>query len=244
MVRVQEICIDRWEITTVDRQSGRDLSPYYPPLSAQVRKVFDIWQIERFKYGELSARALPLPEFPAWQMTENFEPMAVSRGGVIPQGYLSRDVARRACSNAGKRLCRLNEWKRACRGKAQREFPYGNSYVVGACNVGRVIHAAAVLHGNASMGHLDPRLNLVWERGRDPLLRPTGATKSCVSRWQDDSIFDMVGNLDEWVDDDNGGFVGGFYARATTKGCEARVTAHPSSYFDYSTGARCCRDIE
>jgi sulfatase modifying factor 1 len=105
-----------------------------------------------------------------------------------------------------------------------------------------LIHAAAVLHGNASVGHLDPRLNLVWEGDADPLLRRTGTTQTCVSRWQDGGLYDMVGNLDEWVDDDDGGFVGGFYARATTKGCESRITKHPASYFDYSTGARCCRD--
>jgi len=209
-----------------------------------LKRVFDTWQIERSNSGDAQARLLPLPELPAWQLTDDFEPVAVSRGGVVPQAYLSRDVAMRACLNAGKRLCRLTEWKHACRGHQQREFPYGNTYVSGACNVGRLIHSAAVLHGNASVGHLDPRLNLVWERDNDPLLRLTGSTKSCVSRWHDDGILDMVGNLDEWVDDEAGGFVGGFYARSTTKGCEARVKVHPPSYFDYSTGARCCCDVK
>jgi hypothetical protein len=110
--------------------------------------------------------------------------------------------------------------------------------------VNRNVHAAVVLHGNASMGHLDPRMNLVIERGVDPLLRPTGSTATCVSVWGTDGIYDMAGNLDEWVDDDDGGFVGGFYARMTTKGCDARVRAHPASYLDYSTGTRCCRDID
>ncbi len=243
MVQVGGSCVDRWEIMTVDRKTRRDLSPYYPPLPSLLRRTFDTWQIERLTMGDPQARLLPLPSLPEWQLEEDFEPMAVSRGGVVPQAYLSRDLARRACANAGKRLCRLDEWKTACRGSQQRDFPYGNSYVSGACNVGRLIHAASVLHGNASMGHLDPRLNLVWERDSDPLLHPTGTTRTCVSHWHDDGIFDMVGNLDEWVDDDSGGFVGGFYARATTKGCDARVKAHPPIYYDYSTGARCCRDV-
>jgi formylglycine-generating enzyme len=243
MVRVDNICVDRWEIMTVDRKTRRELSPYYPPLPSLLRRTYDVWQVERLNSGDARARLLPLPDLPEWQLTDEFEPMAVSRGGVIPQGYLSCDIARRACSNAGKRLCRLDEWKRACRGQQQRQFPYGNAYVGGACNVWRLLHAAAVLHGNASVGHLDPRMNLVWERESDPLLHTTGGTPACVSQWRDDGLFDMVGNLDEWVDDDGGGFVGGFYARATTKGCDSRVTAHPASYFDYSTGARCCRDI-
>ena len=244
MVRTASVCIDRWELSTVDKRTGRALSPYYPPSPLLLRRVLDIWQIERLSYGDRVARSLPLPQLPDWEISGDFEPMAVSRADVVPQGYLSRDLARRVCENAGKRLCRLDEWKAACRGIKQREFPYGSTYVPGACNVGRTVHSAFVLHGNSSMGHLDPRLNLVVERGVDPLLRTTGATSTCASPWRDDAILDMVGNLDEWIDDDDGGFVGGFYARATTKGCDSRVKAHPPSYYDYSTGARCCRPVE
>lgn len=39
-------------------------------------------------------------------------------------------------------------------------------------------------------------------------------------------------------------FLGGFYARSTANGCEAKVTNHASTYYDYSTGVRCCRDAE
>jgi hypothetical protein len=52
----------------------------------------------------------------------------------------------------------------------------------------------------------------------------------------------MVGNLDEWVDDLEGTFKGGFYARRTTGGCSTQITNHGPTYFDYSTGVRCCRD--
>lgn len=52
----------------------------------------------------------------------------------------------------------------------------------------------------------------------------------------------MVGNVDEWVED--GMFLGGFYSRSTTQGCEAKVSVHASTYYDYSTGTRCCRDAE
>ncbi len=244
MVRTANVCIDRWEISPLDKKSGRELSPLYPPAPTLLRRVLDVWQVERLSYGDPVARGLELPLVEDWQVAGGFEVKAVSRPGVLPQGYLSRDLAKRACENAGKRLCRLSEWKAACRGQAQREFPYGDHYVIGACNVSRVFHAAHVLHGNSSLGHLDPRMNLVIERGVDPLLRPTGATKTCASVWGNDAVYDMVGNLDEWVEDDDGGFVGGFYARTTTKGCEARVRSHGPSYYDYSTGARCCRSIE
>jgi hypothetical protein len=114
-------------------------------------------------------------------------------------------------------------------------------YEHGACNVWREHHPSALLHGNAARYHDDPRNHLVELDGR-PLLRATGATSSCASRWGDDAVFDMVGNLDEWVADEGGTFVGGFFSRATRAGCFARVSSHVASYSDYSTGARCCRD--
>jgi formylglycine-generating enzyme required for sulfatase activity len=91
------------------------------------------------------------------------------------------------------------------------------------------------------VGHTDPRLNLIVERGKDSVLRLTGATDGCVSRWPSGEVHDMVGNLDEWVADPSGVFVGGFYARATKEGCEARIASHSPLYYDYSLGTRCCR---
>ncbi len=243
MVRVQDYCIDRWEVSLVDRSSGARLSPYFPPHPNLLRRVRDVWLIERENFGDDAARAMPLPDLPAVQLTGQFVPMAVSQAGVVPQGYLSYTLARQACANAGKRLCTEDEWVHACRGVRQKRFPYGSQYVRGKCNVHRMLHPAHVLHGNSSIGHSDPRLNLVVERGVDPLLRLTGATSSCASKWSDDEIlYDMVGNLDEWIDDESGRFVGGFYSRMTTMGCESRITSHSPSYYDYSLGTRCCTD--
>jgi hypothetical protein len=90
------------------------------------------------------------------------------------------------------------------------------------------------------MGHSDPRLDLVQAED-GPLLRPTGATPECASRWGDDAIYDMVGNLDEWIDDPEGTFVGGFFSRSTKNGCDASVRTHPFAYWDYSLGVRCCQ---
>ena len=158
-----------------------------------------------------------------------------------PNGYLTGVVAEAACAAAGKRLCTLDEFVTACRGQDDTLFPYGDTYEDGVCNVFREEHPAAILHGNASIGHLDPRLDRVISHGR-PLLQRTGESPACRSRWGDDAIYDMVGNLDEWVDEGPGAFAGGFYSRSTRSGCEALVTAHPKGYLDYSTGVRCCRD--
>ena len=240
MVRVQDYCIDRWEISLVDRDTDLPLSPYYPPHPLLLRRAYDVWQVERENFGDESARRVPLPDLPPAQLGAKFAPMAVSRADVVPQGYLTYHLARDACSNAGKRLCTEEEWVGACEGARQRKFPYGSHYVRGRCNVHRALHPAHILHGNSSIGHTDPRLNLVMENGTDPLLRLTGGTAGCASRWGEDRIYDMVGNLDEWIEDEGGVFVGGFYSRMTTQGCRSRISSHAPSYYDYSLGARCC----
>ncbi|MEZ4234344.1 MAG: SUMF1/EgtB/PvdO family nonheme iron enzyme [Polyangiaceae bacterium] len=240
MQRVADFCVDRWEVRT-ETLNGEPLSPFYPPDFRILNKIRKVWMLERPRVGPERARALPLPPLPVWQR-QRFKVRAVSQPGVIPQGYMSYYMAKRACAAAGKRLCSDDEWQLACEGQGKTKFPYGPDYVAGRCNVFREFHPADVLHLDASSGHRDPRLNLVLENGNDPGLRDTGATKSCVSEWSGGGIYDMVGNLDEWVEDPRGRFRGGFYSRNTRSGCEAKVASHPAGYFDYSTGARCCAD--
>jgi sulfatase modifying factor 1 len=227
-------CIDRYEASLVDLKAGRRLSPYYHPTRAQTIASYTEW----LRKAEGAALGVPAP--PEFQLLEDFEPRAEVEAGVTPSGYLSANVAQLACENAGKRLCSLEEWVFACRGEASRKFPYGDRYQEGRCNVFREAHPAQLLHGDASSGHLDPRLNLV-QGSAGPLLRKTGATETCRSVWDNDAAYDLVGNLDEWVSAPEGAFVGGFYARGTREGCESKVSSHPRSYFDYSLGVRCCR---
>lgn len=241
MVDVQgAFCIDRYEASLVDAVSGQRLSPYYHPTRGQALKSFEFWQNESKQVGPGWARRMPLPDLPAWQREREPQPKAVSEAGQVPSGYLSGELAQAVCERAGKRLCNEGEWVTACKGQAQQKFPYGPEYRHGVCNVLRDSHPAALLHSDASEGHLDPRLNQVKE-GAASLLQITGNSPECASRWGSDAIYDMVGNLDEWVDDPSGKFLGGFYSRGTKDGCEASVSAHPRSYFDYSLGVRCCR---
>ena len=236
-------CIDKWEASLVDKRTGLSLSPYYPPdrhLAVQLEKT---WERQRLLVGTESARAIPLPELPGFEREHDVNPVAVSRRGAIPNGYLSGVMAQRACENARKRLCRHDEWVKACKGEKKQRFPYGDEYRQGLCNIFRALHPAQELHGDASQGHLDPRLNLVREENGAPLLRRTGSLESCHSAWGSDTAWDMNGNLDEWVDDEHGRFDGGFFSRSKRDGCESSVAAHPRTYFDYSTGVRCCADV-
>ncbi len=234
-------CVDRYEVSLVDRELGRPLSPHYPPEHGVTLDLFERWQREAPRSRMSAGRSLPVPFPPEFQLEQDFVARAVSEVDVLPAGYLSRTTAERACQQAGKRLCSRGEWVQACRGQEDRQFPYGADYRQDACNVHRKSHPARLLHGNSSEYHTDPRLGLTEDQ-EGPLLRRTGQTATCVSHWGNDGLYDMVGNLDEWIDDPGGTFVGGFYSRGTRDGCDAVIDVHAPAYFDYSLGARCCRD--
>ena len=236
-------CVDRFEAALVDAKTQRVLSPDYPATPNLLEIVLGDWATDRAHWGDVHARAFPLPAVPSWQRGAKTEPVAIVRFGARPNGYVTGLVAAAACTAAGKRLCSLDEHTTACRGEDDTDFPYGTEYQDGVCNVFREDHPAAWLHHNASLGHLDPRLNRVRAQGR-PLFETNGARPSCRSAWGGDAVHDLVGNLDEWVDEGEGAFAGGFYARSTRAGCDAVITAHPRAYADYSTGVRCCKDAE
>jgi len=190
---------------------------------------------------------------------------ARSVSGVLPQAYVNRIEARAACEAAGKRLCTLGEWYRACRGPKGTTWPYGPSEKRGACNVMKP-HLLGKLFGNDPrkwdyVKHFNaPELNLTpgW-------LAKTGEHAECTN---DVGAFDMVGNVHEWVSDvvdaslekklplrddirdklerntGHGIFMGGFYSTGDEhgKGCGFVTIGHEPRYHDYSTGFRCCKD--
>ncbi len=172
---------------------------------------------------------------------------AVSTAGVVPQGYISGEQALAACAASGKRLCAAEEWEAACRGAADRQYPYGESRRKHVCNDGgRRRHPVIELHQQ-----LGTSTESMWREGMShPLinqqqdtLRKTGELAECTS---DAGTFDMVGNLHEWIADPDGTFRGGFYMDTLIngEGCDYATTAHPMSYADYSTGFRCCKDAD
>jgi sulfatase modifying factor 1 len=173
---------------------------------------------------------------------------AVSEPGVFPQGYISGLQARASCERSGKRLCKTDEWRNACMGPKKTTFPYGSRRETGRCND----------NGRSAMRFFNPGLDdkpehrWMWGQGgnmNDPRLNQlegtlarTGERTGCTNEY---GVFDMVGNLHEWVDDPEGTFQGGYYldTHLNGDGCYYRTTAHPLSHNDYSTGFRCCADV-
>jgi hypothetical protein len=166
---------------------------------------------------------------------------AVSAPNVFPQGYISAVEAARACAGAGKRLCRVAEWSKACRGPDPRAFGYGDRREPGRCNdTGR--NPVLSLYGG---GHWTwTTMNLPALNQLDNTLARTGAHAGCTNGY---GVYDMVGNLHEWVADPAGTFYGGYYQDVASvghgEGCGYQTTAHEARYHDYSTGFRCCADV-
>lgn len=187
------------------------------------------------------------PWSPFHTIPSNVRVRAITKAGIYPQGYISGVQAKAACEASGKRLCQPEEWRSACMGPKKTMWTYGPSQVVGKCNDnGR----SSMHYFNKGLtdkpedawkwGHngnmLDPRLNQL-----DGTLSLTGAHPDCTN---DYGVYDMVGNLHEWVDDPWGTFQGGYYldVKLNGDGCYYATTAHDMKHADYSTGFRCCAD--
>jgi hypothetical protein len=172
---------------------------------------------------------------------------AVSKAGVVPQGYVSGRQAERACRASGKRLCTSSEWERGCRGPLGTQFPYGGVRAPKVCNDDvrsrHPVVEAALREGIAPGRTWTEGMNLPLINQLEDGLAKTGARAGCVTP---EGLFDMVGNLHEWVADADGTFRGGYYmdTERNGDGCSYQTTGHDFDYHDYSTGFRCCTDPE
>lgn len=167
---------------------------------------------------------------------EDTQVRAVSLAGAIPQAYISGTQAAAACAAANKRLCTAAEWSRACQGASGDDYPYGATRVPGACNDERASLPQVDYFG------ADPSS---WNLGHrcldqlDDTVARTGSFEACVNA---EGVSDLVGNLNEWLDDADGTTAGGTFVEAQLNGlgCQYRTTAHDRDSWDYGTGFRCC----
>ncbi|MFO0757997.1 MAG: SUMF1/EgtB/PvdO family nonheme iron enzyme [Byssovorax sp.] len=203
-----------------------------------------------------------LPHYLHPDVSVRFE--ARSEPDFFPQGYISRNEATLACKNAGKRLCSRAEWSRACRGSKGFHYPYGARVKAGACNSGKGHLLTRFFGPDARAWKYEESFNNPKLDQEPGFLAKTGEYGDCQAA----GVFDMVGNLHEWVSDTvdedieellerdqvtrrsqphrpgNGIFMGGFFSTTDElgPGCTYVTIAHEPSYHDYSTGFRCCKD--
>jgi formylglycine-generating enzyme len=168
---------------------------------------------------------------------------AISVAGAVPQAYISQIQAGEACANAGKRLCQDAEWLRACQGPGDTTYPYGNTDELGVCNDHRAEHPAIEYFGTSASWIYTMLDNSCLDQIPETV-DPTGSRTGCVTA---EGAYDMMGNVHEWTGTTtgaNGAFRGGYYVDTVLNGpgCLYVTTAHETSYWDYSTGFRCCAD--
>lgn len=169
-------------------------------------------------------------------------PSARSVEGAVPQAYITGRQSEAACLAANKRLCTLLEWERACGGATGYTYPYGDTRQEGWCNDARARHPAIEWFGTSA--------DWIWSQLDHPCINQQADSLSTAGAHPDcatpENAYDLMGNLHEWVADTAGVMRGGFYAdtRVNGNGCDYQTTAHGYDYADYSTGFRCCADLD
>jgi formylglycine-generating enzyme required for sulfatase activity len=149
------------------------------------------------------------------------------------------------CEARGKRLCREDEWMRACNGPAGHNYPYGARYRRAACNDDKEYRAP-----NWETLATWPAPAAAAEAARLEQAEPAGSRPGCQSA---DGVFDLTGNAAEWVvrthhyDIHRAHILKGCYwARCYrpphVPSCAYVNSAHASDARSYEMGFRCCRD--
>jgi len=152
---------------------------------------------------------------------------ATSRPGVIPWYPVDINTARRACENAGKRLCYDYEWFPVCTGPDNTVYCYGDDYEPTICN-------------GIDTFCQNPYPGCYWDEENVPFhVTPTGSFPECTNEY---GVYDINGNVWEWVEDDSGGHPrGGAYNCGNSERlhrCDYIPTFNPSA-----KGFRCCKDV-
>jgi sulfatase modifying factor 1 len=164
-----------------------------------------------------------------------------NRPGGKPSVMLNFQELEAACAAVGKRLCRESEWVAACEGPAETPFPYGFRRDPEKCNFDNK-WVTPIL---AKVYSKDSQVQAAELRRLDRSL-PSGSRPECRSGYE---VFDLTGNVDEWVRAEPGterrsggaALKGGAWGHVRNA-CRPATTSHAPSFEYYFIGGRCCAD--
>lgn len=162
--------------------------------------------------------------------------------GIVPRNLTSWQEAKDACEGIGKRLCTDDEFTFACEGEAMRphvtgferdgtKCSYDLPYKPRTFNFEKHDACLADPACKEALAAIDQRL-------------PAGSMPDCVS---DHGVYDLNGNVNEWVALPNKGFSkraglkGGWWGPVRDR-CRPITTFHGESDYGYEVGFRCCKD--
>lgn len=144
-----------------------------------------------------------------------------------PVNCVTYGGAEQYCAYAGGRICTEPEWLAACAGAANRKFPYGNVFDLGACNAQSQTETV---------------------EGRPSTTAPVASHWRCEGGL--DGLFDMAGNVAEWVDSCKGDYCkfrgAGYLSNDPVDrfaGCSGVCSGNNKSLQSGVVGIRCCRSL-
>src|SRR5260370_20294411 len=157
--------------------------------------------------------------------------------------------AQATCESRQKRLCWASEWTAACEGPERTPFPYGWRRNHEKCNVDNFLIEPRKLGPKAQF--------FFYSKDRDVASKElsrldqsvlSGAIETCRSGF---GVYDMTGNLDEWVVSDEppraksrwAGLKGGAWGHVRSQ-CRPTTYSHEPEFSYYFVGFRCCRDVD
>lgn len=214
----------------------RELERGASPCPVGMVPIGDMTCIDRFEASRPDATAVS-------KGTDTSQ--ATSRTGVLPWFPVDLTTARAACAAAGKRLCRDDEIRTACKGPNDTTYTYGNTYAPTTCNgIDTYCHCDSATCADVQPcpypGCYNRGPDGVIGKGCGAALRvmPTGSLPGCVNEY---GAFDLSGNVWELVDrgTDEAWYMGGAFNCMDSQAqhrCDSLVQGVSAR------GFRCCAD--